>query len=101
MHPKLVEQSILLGSLLKWFIIASLIGIIIGCSTTLFLNILGLTATTLQKWPLYFLLLPLGMCASVLLIDYLCPDAEGHGTEAVIDAIHKQSGKIRPSVVPV
>jgi hypothetical protein len=32
---------------------------------------------------------------------YLTPDAEGHGTEKVVEAVHKQSGKIKASVVPV
>jgi H+/Cl- antiporter ClcA len=34
------------------------------------------------------------------MIKYLAPDAEGHGTEKVIEAIHKNSGKIKPVVVP-
>lgn len=41
------------------------------------------------------------MFFSSLLIHYLSPTAEGHGTEAVIEAIHQKAGKISPSVVPV
>lgn len=38
---------------------------------------------------------------SSLLVKYIAPDAEGHGTEKVIEAIHKYAGKIKASVVPV
>lgn len=41
------------------------------------------------------------MFLSAVLIKYLAPDAEGHGTEKFIEAIHKQSGRIRAVVVPV
>jgi len=101
MKKKLIEQSVLFASLLKWFAIASIIGIIVGAFTTLFLNILGTSSSFLRHYPGSYFLLPVGMFLSVALIKYLCPDAEGHGTEAVIEAIHKHSGKIRPSVVPV
>ncbi len=49
----------------------------------------------------YFLLLPAAMGASVILVKYLAPDAKGHGTEKVIEAVHKNSGRIKPMVVPV
>ena len=35
------------------------------------------------------------------MIKYLAPGAEGHGTEKVIEAVHKQSGRIKPMVVPI
>ena len=35
------------------------------------------------------------------MIKYLAPDAEGHGTEKVIEAVHKRWGKIKLAVVPV
>jgi len=35
------------------------------------------------------------------MIRYLAPDAEGHGTEKVIEAIHTSSGKMKFAVVPV
>ena len=30
----------------------------------------------------------------------VAPDAKGHGTEKVIEAVHKRAGKINPLVVP-
>ena len=41
----------------------------------------------------YFLLLPVALFLSSLMIKYLAPDAEGR-TEKVIEAVHKRWGKI-------
>lgn len=101
MSYKFREQSVLFASLLKWFVIASVIGVIVGASTTVFLQALNWSTKALHHWPYYYFLLPAAMFVSILLIKYLCPEAEGHGTEQVIEAIHQKSGKMRPSVVPV
>jgi H+/Cl- antiporter ClcA len=101
MYKKLVEQSVLFASLLKWFVISSLIGIIVGGATTLFLQTLGWSTQTVHQWPYYYLLLPIGMFLSSLIIHYWCPSAERHGTEQVIEAIHQKAGKINPAVVPI
>ncbi len=51
------------------------------------------------------LLLPvvtaLGGLVSGLLVLRFAPEAEGHGTDAAIDAIHRHGGEIRARVVPV
>jgi H+/Cl- antiporter ClcA len=49
----------------------------------------------------YYFSLPLGLLASALLVKYLAPNAKGHGTEKVIEAVHKKYGRIEPMVVPV
>jgi H+/Cl- antiporter ClcA len=36
-----------------------------------------------------------------VIVQYLAPDAKGHGTEKVIEAIHQRAGMIKPLVVPV
>ncbi len=46
-------------------------------------------------------MLPAAFLVSTLTIKYLAPEAKGHGTEKVIEAIHQRSGKINPLVVPV
>jgi H+/Cl- antiporter ClcA len=38
---------------------------------------------------------------SAVLVNYLSPQAKGHGTEKVIEAIHKYSSKLKPMSVPV
>lgn len=101
MRKKLVEQSVLFVSLLKWFTIASLIGVIVGGASTFFLKVLGWGTSVANLSPYTYLMLPIGMFLSSLLIHYFSPTAEGHGTEQVIEAIHQRSGKIKPSVVPI
>jgi H+/Cl- antiporter ClcA len=101
MKRKLKEETILFISIVKWVFLASVIGIIVGLSTTIFLKALNWSIAFTHQQPFYFYLLPIALFLSVVLTKYLAPDAEGHGTEKVIEAVHKRSGKINASVVPV
>lgn len=101
MKKVLREETVLFISILKWVILATFIGIIVGLSTAVFLKILNLSTRLTTSYPYYFLLLPIALFISAISVMYLAPDAEGHGTEKVIEAVHKYSGKIKPSVVPV
>jgi H+/Cl- antiporter ClcA len=100
-RKRLKEGGILFISILKWFVLATIIGVIVGASTTFFLKSLAWSIKFMGSYPLYFLALPAALLISVLLITRLAPDAEGHGTEKVIEAVHKRFGKINAVVVPV
>jgi len=98
----LVEETVLFTSVIKWFILSLIVGILVGASTTLFLLILEYSSNYISGYGYYyFLLLPIGMFLSSAIVRYLAPDAVGHGTEKVIEAIHKKAGKIKFPVVPV
>ena len=101
MGTKLTEESVLFVSVLKWLVLATVTGAIVGVSTSVFLKALGWSLDLTGQHRNYFLLLPLAFVVSTWLIRTLAPDAEGHGTEKVIAAIHSSSGRIKPSVVPV
>lgn len=101
MRKKILESSVLFISIGKWIFLASVVGIIVGFSTALFLKLLGLSMDFAKGYEYYFVLLPAAMLLSVIIVKYLAPEAEGHGTEKVIEAVHKRSGKINPLVVPV
>src|SRR5208282_2685940 len=101
MRKKVLEGSVLFISISKWIFLASLTGIIGGFSTAFFLKLLGLSMDFAKGYRYYFVLLPAAMFLSVIIVKYLAPEAEGHGTEKVIEAVHKRSGKINPLVVPV
>ncbi len=88
-------------SIIKWLFLASCVGIIVGISTSIFLKLLDLAIAFAKDYTYYFLLLPVTLFLSTLVVKYLAPEAEGHGTEKVIEAVHKRSGKINPLVVPV
>jgi H+/Cl- antiporter ClcA len=98
---RLAEESVLFASVAKWFLLATVTGAIVGLSTTVFLKVLGWSIALFDRHPYYFLLLPAAFVVSVLLIKNLAPDAEGHGTEKVIEAVHTASGRIKAAVVPV
>jgi len=101
MKKHFIEESILFISILKWVVIATGIGIMVGLSTTLFLKLLDWSLAWSTHYPYYFLLLPIGLLISALAIKYLEPDAKGYGIEKVVEAVQKRGGKIYTAIVPV
>ncbi len=101
MKKHLIEESILFISILKWVVIATGIGIIVGLSTSLFLKLLDWSLAYTTGYHYYFLFLPFGFLISALAIKYLEPDAKGYGIEKVVEAVHKRGGKIYAAIVPV
>ncbi len=96
------EQTAILLSVTKWIVLSSLIGIIIGAIVTLFLKTIHLAEAYQQKLPFaYYYTLPFVLVFVVWLIRTFAPSAEGHGTEKVIEAVHKRHGKIDLKVVPI
>lgn len=100
MKRQLIEESVLFISILKWVVLATGVGIIVGLSTTAFLKILDFSINRIQTSSNYYLLLPLGLFCSALTVKYLAQDAKGYGTEKVIEAVHKRCGSITAAVVP-
>ncbi len=94
------EYPILIASVIKWFLLSSIVGILVGISVGYFLKFLELSINILH-FKYYFLLAPAGFFLSTIIIKYFAPNAKGHGTEKVIEAIHKRSGRINPAVIPV
>jgi len=78
------------------------VGVIIGIVVTIFLKILLLAENTREVLPFnYYYLLPVALFLTVYLVKTFAPKAEGHGTEKVIEAIHKNHGKIDIVVIPI
>ena len=101
MLRRFLESSVLFIHVIRWFFIAVVVGVLVGVSTTYFLKALDSSIALAGLWPWTFLLLPLAFAISAFLVRRLAPDAEGHGTEKVIEAYHRRSGRIRLAVVPV
>ncbi|TNF54298.1 voltage-gated chloride channel [bacterium] len=101
MRKRVLEESVMFISIIKWFFLATIVGIIVGGSTTFFLKALEGAISFSDRYAYSFLILPLALFLSSLVVKYLSPEAEGHGTEKVIEAVHKRSGKINPLVVPI
>lgn len=101
MPRRLTEETILFISIVKWVVLATGVGSLIGISVTYFLKLLAWSIALGQHHPYTFLALPAALFLSSLMVKYLAPDAQGHGTEKVIEAIHKHGARIKPMVVPV
>ncbi|MBT1070327.1 chloride channel protein [Pelotalea chapellei] len=101
MKPHLSEHVTLFSSIVKWTIFASVVGMLAGLGTAFFLKVLSL-ATGLYGQNLHFqMFLPASLLVSSALTRFLAPDAAGHGTEKVIEAVHQRAGHISFRIVPV
>lgn len=102
MKKHTIEQISIFVSVTKWLFLSSVVGIIIGAGVTFFLKILQVSENTRSLLPFdYYYILPFGLILSVWLAKTFAPDADGHGTEKVIEAVHKRSGKIEIAVIPI
>ncbi len=99
------EHTALLISTLKWALLGAGAGVCVGLGTRAFLWALAaanasVSRLTLGPFP-YYVLLPAALPGCVWLVRHFAPDAKGHGTEAVIAAVHQRSGRIEWKVAPV
>ena len=90
------------ASITKWILISSSIGALIGFIVAMFLKILEYCENSRSLLPFdYYYTLPFALAFTVIIVKKFAPSAEGHGTEKVIESIHKTSGDINISVIPV
>ncbi len=99
------EHTALLISTLKWSSLGAGAGVCVGAATRGFLWSLAAAAQAMRRLELgslpYYALLPLALPLCVWMIRRFAPTARGHGTEAVIAAVHQRSGRIDWKVAPV
>lgn len=96
-----LESSALFLNIIRWTLLATIVGAIVGGSTALFIHALHGSIHLMQRFPLYFLTAPVGLWFSAWLIRLLAPQAAGHGTEKVIEAVHRREGRMYPLDAPV
>jgi H+/Cl- antiporter ClcA len=97
----LARQIVLFISVCKWCVLGTLVGVAVGLAVAVFLKALDYSIALTGQFPYYFLLLPIALLVSGAMTKYLASEAEGHGTAMIINALHKRSGRIRPSTVLV
>ncbi|GGG49418.1 chloride channel protein [Bizionia arctica] len=97
----LKDEKIIFYDVIKWFFLATLIGLGSGLLVASFLKLLNWGTVYSESFGKYFWIAPVFFVINIILIKYLAPDAQGHGTEKVIEAIHKKAGKIKVAVIPV
>lgn len=101
MQQQLQEEKLIFYSVIRWILLATLVGVLAGLFTTFFLKILEWGGGIPNEFPWYYWTLPLVFVFNIALVKYIAPDAAGHGTEKVIQAVHQQSGKIKAAVIPI
>jgi H+/Cl- antiporter ClcA len=101
MSNRIKEEKIIFYEVARWFFLATLIGVTSGLVVALFIKLLHWGTSFNNSLPHYYYIAPAFFVINIFLVKYLAPDAEGHGTEKVIEAIHKKSGHIRVMVIPV
>ena len=102
MNKHVVEQTVIFFSVSKWLLLSSAVGIMIGGLISVFLNILSTAEQTrsLLPFPFYFTL-PFALMLTTWIVRTFDQNATGHGTEKVIEAVHKRDGYINAKVIPV
>jgi len=100
---KIWEPMLMGRQLLLWMVLGSLTGALVGLVVTYFLKLLFWSIALTNAWPLWLvvIILPVAGLVTGMLIHYGAPDAAGHGTEAVIRAVHRHSGQINWKVAPI
>lgn len=96
-----LESSALFLNILRWTLLATVVGAIVGGSTAIFILALHGSTRFMHRIPYYFLAAPLALWISAWLIKRLAPQAAGHGTEKVIEAVHRRDGRMYPLDAPV
>src|ERR1041385_2987595 len=90
------EHTALLISTLKWALLGAVAGICVGAGTRVFLWTLSFATLLIRHLNTghlhHYYLLPLALPACVWLVRRFAPTARGHGTEAVIAAVHETYG---------
>ncbi|MBY0232846.1 MAG: chloride channel protein [Gemmataceae bacterium] len=97
-HP--AEQGRAALHLAEWAVLASLVGVLGGCASALFLVSLDWATRTREARPWLVLLLPLGGFAVGLLYHAWGKRAEG-GTNLLLDEIHAPSAGVPARLAPL
>lgn len=91
-----VEPLVMLATVLRWFILATITGAIVGSGTSLFLHGLFFSTDKTSHLPLWFqmILLPLGGIINGLLLYFGYKNQTTDLKDSVIAAVHTQSGVV-------
>lgn len=89
MKKKLTEETVIFASVIKWVFLATVVGIITGLVSSLFVKTLDFSLSFQQNIPYYFMLLPVILPLVAFSAVKLFPDSADYTTDRVIQAIHK------------
>jgi H+/Cl- antiporter ClcA len=101
MNRHLTEQAVVFTSISKWILLSAFVGAMCGAIIVQFLKALHWAETSRHDLPFpFYFLLPFALVLTVWLVKKIAPNAEGHGTEKVIESIHKHKGDMELKLIP-
>lgn len=89
MKEDLTEESVLVGSSIKWVALSTAAGTVIGTATAAFLNLLQIGTRFYQKGNYFYFLLPVTLFLSGLIMSKVTGDGCN-----LIRSIHDRSGRV-------
>jgi len=101
MKKRVYETAFLVMDTLKWSVLATIIGVLVGLSTSFFIRSLDFGINIVKKLPYYYFYLPLVFFVLTFIISKFLPNKNHIGTDKVIKSIHRESGKISPKSIVV
>ncbi|MDQ0215360.1 H+/Cl- antiporter ClcA [Oikeobacillus pervagus] len=98
-----IEPFIMLATLIRWLILSTITGAIVGTGTSLFLHILHYSTDQTAHIPLWMqmMLLPIGGIINGLIIYYGYRNASKDKKDSVIAAVHEQAGLMPYKTLPL
>jgi H+/Cl- antiporter ClcA len=99
MKQEFAEESVIFAGIIKWLVLSTLTGALVGLASAFFLKILNWSIQLSNGHPYYFVLLPAGLSLSIIVRHFSGEQARGLGAE--IEAVHKHEGRIKPITVPL
>ncbi|MGV8141897.1 MAG: chloride channel protein [Candidatus Woesearchaeota archaeon] len=82
------EQTVLLVSIIKWVLLSTMIGTIVGLTTTAFLKLLDLSIDTFRRNPYFLFTIPVIFFINALILYYVWPKDDVDTTDKVIKCVH-------------
>lgn len=102
MKKHITEQTVIFFSVAKWLILSSATGIMIGFLMSIFIKTVHSAQNARDFLPFHFYYtLPFALMLTIWIVRTFDKNATGHGTEKVIEAVHKQDGYINAKIIPV
>lgn len=89
MRRRFSEGAVRFLDILKWTILATVIGVITGLATTGFIKLLNWSTDFTNQYPYYFIFLPIILVLNAVFLYKIFPSSDCHTTNKVIEAIHK------------
>lgn len=89
---KVSEQTVLITSIIKWVILAIVIGGVVGLTTTAFIKLLDLNIAKFKTNPYFLFFIPIVFFINALIVYYLWPKDDVDTTDKVIKSIHENKG---------